>query len=201
MAVESLNVHSRLAASSANGPGLRAVVWLQGCPLACPGCFNPETHDTAAGELVTIKDLAAWSLDLRESVEGITISGGEPSQQALFLGLFLREVRSASDLSVILFTGYSVQEVLEREDRRGVLPYIDVLIAGRYQACQRTATGLKGSSNKEFVFCSDRYSLADFEGIPTSEIVIGRDGNVVVTGIDPLRFNPEDGQSCRTLLA
>jgi anaerobic ribonucleoside-triphosphate reductase activating protein len=76
-------LHAFIPASRANGPGLRAVVFFQGCTLACRGCFNPETHSFAGTE-VTVDAVAEQVIRTREEhgVEGVTFSGGEPMQQA-----------------------------------------------------------------------------------------------------------------------
>ena len=116
-----LRVHHFLPASRANGPGVRAVLWTQGCSLACPGCFNPETHTRQGGSDVPVADLLAALRALPAEVEGITISGGEPLQQAPALTNLLREVRAQTPLSVILFTGYTLAEIETREALRGVL--------------------------------------------------------------------------------
>ena len=78
MSEQTLRVHDFLPASRANGPGLRAVIWVQGCSLDCPGCFNPETHSPTGGELVSIDALYRRIVALKApTIEGITISGGE----------------------------------------------------------------------------------------------------------------------------
>jgi anaerobic ribonucleoside-triphosphate reductase activating protein len=66
-----LRVHHFLPLSYANGPGRRAVLWVQGCTLGCPGCFNPETHRNRGGEQVTIDDLFNRFVTLVGVIEGI----------------------------------------------------------------------------------------------------------------------------------
>jgi len=68
-------------ASRANGLGLRAVVWFQGCTLGCPGCFNPITHDPEGGSLANIKELTEQILPSGTRIEVVTILGREPFQQ------------------------------------------------------------------------------------------------------------------------
>jgi len=76
-----LNIHSILWGSKANGPGIRAVVWFQGCSIQCQGCFNPATHSFQSMQLLESKVLAGKIIGQGNKIEGITISGGEPFDQ------------------------------------------------------------------------------------------------------------------------
>jgi len=105
-----LRIHHFLPSSYANGPGCRAVLWVQGCPLHCPGCFNPYTHAFNQGQWVTVDELESRILALGPGVEGVTISGGEPLVQAPALAELLRRLKARTTLSVIVFTGYTWAE-------------------------------------------------------------------------------------------
>ncbi len=76
-----LQIHHFLAVSQANGPGSRAVLWLQGCHLKCPGCINPDTHNPESGKRINIKDIIKKLSHPMQTIEGVTISGGEPLEQ------------------------------------------------------------------------------------------------------------------------
>src|SRR5213075_2164477 len=110
-----------LPCSRANGPGPRAVLWTRGCSLACPGCYNPETHPFEGGELVPVGPLFERLLAVADAVEGLTVSGGEPLQQRAALHALLRRVRRESSLSVLVFTGYSWDEVQRLPEAEGLL--------------------------------------------------------------------------------
>ena len=103
-------VHNRLT-SRVNGPGLRAVVWLQGCSLGCKGCWNPQTHTFAERDNETAEGLATWIL-AQKDIEGVTFSGGEPLQQAHDLYQTIMQVKhQRPDLSIGMFTGYNLEEL------------------------------------------------------------------------------------------
>src|SRR5689334_12617899 len=106
-----LRIHHFLPHSRANGPGVRAVVWVQGCTLGCPGCFNGPTHPAAGGELVSIDSLFAQIATLGDSIEGVTVSGGEPLQQRAGITALLRRIKAETALSMILFSGFSWAEI------------------------------------------------------------------------------------------
>jgi anaerobic ribonucleoside-triphosphate reductase activating protein len=190
----SLKIHHLLNASRTNGPGLRAVVWTQGCSLGCPGCFNPETHDIKPGERVNIDVLASTLLDLAPGIEGITISGGEPFQQSPPLAELLRIVRRSSPLSVIVFSGYTLHELQKIPGASRIFASIDLLIAGRYEQASRLAAGLIGSTNKTLHFFTPRYTASDLESIPEAEVIINPGGDVFLSGIHPLAWQTEKRQ-------
>jgi anaerobic ribonucleoside-triphosphate reductase activating protein len=181
-----LRVHACARASRANGPGLRSVLWLQGCTLGCPGCFNPETHARNGGEQWTIEHALNWVTHLPKDVTGITISGGEPLQQIAPLTAFLTGIRRSTALSIIAFTGFDWAEVQRMPRIQALLESVDVLIAGRYLQAQRVSRALIGSANKTMHFLSTRYTAVDFLDIPEAEITVSADGEISFSGIDPL---------------
>jgi len=183
-----LRVHRFLPCSRANGPGARAVLWLQGCSLNCPGCYNPATHPFVGGEEVPVAELLARLVALGDSVQGLTVSGGEPLQQRPALLALLRRVRRGTNLSVLVFTGFTWEEVGRFPEAAELLACVDVLIAGRYDAARRLARGLLGSANKTVHFLTARYTAADLAAVPPAEVVIAADGEVVLSGIDPVRW-------------
>lgn len=183
-----LRLHHFLPASLANGPGSRAVVWVQGCTLACPGCFNPETHPFRGGEKISPDRLFERILAAAEGIEGLTVSGGEPLQRPRPLLRLLQRVRQETALSVLVFTGYDWETVQRLPLGPALLATIDVLVAGPYQASARLAQGLVGSSNKTVHFLTGRYSAQDLQLVPTTELLITPTGEVILSGIDPLKW-------------
>jgi anaerobic ribonucleoside-triphosphate reductase activating protein len=178
-------VHAIEPRSRANGPGTRFVVWLQGCTLGCPGCFNPTTHGPGGRE-VAISELAAQLAATRD-IEGLTLSGGEPLQQAEAAAALLDAAR-ALGLSTLVFSGYALDEIRALPGGPAVLDRVDVLIDGRYVAGDRLASGLRGSGNQRIQLLTGRYTLADVEATPVAEIRITPGGEVVLTGVDPLKL-------------
>ena len=176
-----IKLHSYLARSKSNGPGIRFVVWFQGCTLNCPGCFNPDTHDPDGGKAVSIDYLLQQIVTHKQIIEGVSISGGEPFQQPEALIEILRHVRDM-ELSTLVFTGYTLDEISDFSLGKDILREIDVLIAGRYVRNQHVGNNLIGSANQRIHFLSDRYCMSDFDDIPHKEIILHRDGTQTVTG-------------------
>ena len=188
----SLRLHALQPASRANGPGLRCTLWLQGCTLGCPGCFNPETHTADSGQWVEVEALAGRILALAgpaagseaaHRIEGLTISGGEPLQQLPALLHLLRAVRLNSRLGILLFSGYTWDEIQRMPAAGELLGLLDVLIAGRYQANRRFGQGLLGSTNQSLHLLTGRYTLAELQSVPEAEVFITPDGQVIFSGI------------------
>ncbi len=180
-----LRLYARLAGSRANGPGLRAVVWVQGCTLACKGCFNPETH-ASGGEAVEVAELLHW-LDGLDDVDGLTVSGGEPLQQALGVRDLLAGAR-ARGLSTLVFSGYTLAEIEAMAHGSAILATLDVLVAGRYVPARHQGSALIGSANQQLHLMSPRHRLAEFADIAAAEVMIDAAGRVTVSGVDPPRL-------------
>ena len=106
-------LHAFIPASRANGPGLRSVVFFQGCTLGCENCFNPDSHAFSGAEF-TVQAVAERVLHAHQEhgTEGVTFSGGEPMQQALALLELMHTLRQqVSNLSFGMFSGYSDWEL------------------------------------------------------------------------------------------
>ncbi len=181
-----VRVHAIEPRSRANGPGARFVVWLQGCTLGCAGCFNPTTHDGSGGRETTVAEIAE-QLAQTTGIAGLSLSGGEPLQQPAAAAVLLDAAR-ARGLSTLAFSGYTLDEIRALPQGPAVLDRLDVLVDGRYVAGERLATGLRGSANQRIHLLTSRYALADVEATPVAEIRIARDGNVVLTGVNPLKL-------------
>ncbi len=117
--------------------------------------------------------------------DGITISGGEPLEQAPELLVFLRRVRERTPLSIVLFTGFSLDEIHGIRFGPEIMAQVDVLITGRFIQEQRLSRGLRGSANQEIHLITNRYSLADIADTPPAEISIDAHGMVRLSGVDP----------------
>lgn len=127
-----LRLHGVVQESVVDGPGLRDVVFVQGCPHRCPGCQNPGSWDFDGGSLVDVADVVSL-LPTSPLVSGVTFSGGEPFCQAKALVEVARHVKSLG-LNLWVYTGYTWEELLALPDpaARELLSLVDVLVDGRY---------------------------------------------------------------------
>jgi anaerobic ribonucleoside-triphosphate reductase activating protein len=182
-------VGARVPVTRAEGPGARFALWLQGCSLRCPGCCNPHLFEAEGGTLVSVADLLIEVAAVRAQVEGVTLLGGEPFEQAEALAPFASGVR-ALGLSVLTFSGYRLEELHARRDPgiRALLAATDVLVDGRYEASRPETSRLwAGSTNQRFHYLTSRYSPEietprGDDALRTVEVRLGSDGTLAVNG-------------------
>ena len=106
---------------------------------------------------------------------------------AVASGVVLLPAVSAARAEMV-FSGYTLDEIRRIPGSQAFLEKIDVLIAGRYQADQRVASGLIGSANKTIHLLSSRYTISDLEAVPQAEIILSPEGEIILSGIDPLKW-------------
>lgn len=184
-----LRVGARRAAADAEGPGTRYAVWLQGCSIRCAGCCNPHLFDPAGGEGIEVSSLLREVAEARDAIEGVSVLGGEPFDQAQALSPFVQGVRELG-LGVIVFTGFSLEQLRERDDTAvaDVLAATDVVVDGRYDAAlPETHRMWAGSANQRFHYLTRRYSPAIEAGpggraVDSIEISIDPCGSVHLNG-------------------
>lgn len=152
--------------SIVDGPGLRMVVFTQGCPHGCAGCHNPETHDFAGGYDCELEKLLAV-LDKNPLLAGMTFSGGEPFERAEELVPLAEQVRERGK-NIWCYSGYTFEELLERAGRepavQRLLSLCDVLVDGRFEEEQKDLTlHFRGSRNQRILDMAK--SLAQGEAV------------------------------------
>lgn len=154
-----IRIHNMILHTKALGPGLRTAIWLQGCERRCKGCMSPGSRPLDGGRLVRVSDVAQAVLQLSD-VEGITVSGGEPFLQVDALYSLLSSIREKSNLGVIIYTGFTLEE-LRKMDNPKVTQIIsemaDIIIDGEYVEELNDGIALKGSSNQRVNFITERY--------------------------------------------
>lgn len=167
------------------GPGNRFVIWTQGCRRRCPGCMSPDSRPMDGGRLVSEEALGGTVL--RHAFDGVTVSGGEPFLQSAALTKLIRLIRAERDTGVILYTGYTYEELkaLRDPDADALLGEIDLLIDGPYINALDDGGGWRGSSNQRAIMLTDRYrdfAENDFgkPGARRQQIHIDPDGLLIV---------------------
>lgn len=176
-----LKLAAFLPHSRANGPGLRSVLWVQGCALRCEGCFNPDFQPFAGGYESTVDEVIALLL-AQQDAEGVSFSGGEPFAQAAALAEVAEAVRAAGK-GVMVFTGYEAPTLRASQNPgiRRLLAAADLLVAGPYRRDLSQKHPLLASTNQELLYLTGRYRGVEL-GSRRSEFRIGVDGEVSVTG-------------------
>jgi anaerobic ribonucleoside-triphosphate reductase activating protein len=177
-----------LPSTRAEGPGERTAVWVQGCTIRCPGCFNPHMWSTRGGKPSTPDALVTQILDA--GTDGLTLLGGEPFDQAAALSQVAAGVRETGR-SVMTFTGYRTDELRRaiaagRHDVAALLDQTDLLVAGPFIANQLDLVRpWVGSTNQEFVLLTNRIasSVEALTAAPDRlEITVDASGQVAING-------------------
>lgn len=150
--ITTLHIAGIIRESIVDGPGIRFAVFGQGCPHNCQGCHNPDSHDFEGGYDCAI-DKILEEIDKNPLLKGVTFSGGEPFCQAEEFAELGEKIRERG-LSVVTFTGYTYEELLDlsNESINRLLEVTDLLIDGRYEADKRDLTlRFRGSSNQRII--------------------------------------------------
>ncbi|MFA5479440.1 MAG: 4Fe-4S single cluster domain-containing protein [Candidatus Muiribacteriota bacterium] len=158
-----LNVFSYVTNTKVEGPGIRSCIWVQGCSKQCAGCFSPYTWKKNTAHNYDI-DTLFNKITENQYIEGITISGGEPFEQAEPVSRIVKKAK-AKKLSVIILTGKTDEEIFNSENTfyKEIIDNVDVLKTGPFDAEKIDYTyHLKGSENQKLHFFTDIYCLDDF---------------------------------------
>lgn len=140
--------------SIVDGPGLRAVLWTQGCGHHCKGCQNPQTWSFKGGGLVPLTEVYK-AIDELEYHTGLTLSGGDPLYQVHECLDIIKHARKKG-LNIWVYTGFTLEELIEMSKKDKVymdfLKLVDVLVDGKFILEQRDLSLLfRGSRNQRLI--------------------------------------------------
>jgi len=173
------------------GPGERFVIWVQGCPLRCPGCHNPQFLAFRDATWVDVGNLADRVETVR-GIEGVTFVGGEPFAQARALASLAARLRDTG-LSVMAYSGFTLDQLLAgvAPDALALLNACDLLMDGPYLRGSATQKPWRGSDNQQLIALSDRYATEQIAAWnqpvgQSFELRVAPDGTLEVLGIPPM---------------
>ncbi len=147
-----LKLYGTVQDSIVDGPGLRYAVFVQGCSHGCPGCHNPESQPFEGGEEHTVEEVFT---DIRKNplITGVTLSGGEPFEQADACAELAVRLKEAS-FDVWTYTGYLFEDLMKRDDEGigRLLEHTDVLVDGPFvEALKSIDCPWRGSTNQRLI--------------------------------------------------
>jgi len=136
--------------SIVDGPGIRYVVFTQGCSHNCPGCFNPSTHNTKGGLSIPVYDLG--NQIIQESyTKLVTITGGDPLQQIESLGVLVKRLKN-NNFHIMIYTGYTWEQIIQHSELFDIVKLCDVLVDGKFeQQLKNISLTFRGSSNQRII--------------------------------------------------
>jgi anaerobic ribonucleoside-triphosphate reductase activating protein len=146
----SLRIAGAISESIVDGPGIRYVIFTQGCPFHCNGCHNPQSWDLQGGMVVRLSQL--WNEMIADPLlTGVTFSGGEPFIQPAPLAVYARAAKNIG-LSVWSYSGFTFEKLIEDPARLELLKLVDVLVDGPFVLSKKSLElDFRGSSNQRII--------------------------------------------------
>lgn len=183
-----LNIASIRKCTESEGIGKRFAIWTQGCLKRCKNCCNTNMQSFVARNIIDTEIIIKYIKLSKEKydIEGVTLIGGEPILQSKGLSLIAKYCKEIG-LSVILFSGYTLEEIKEKEEAfeglSELLKYIDVLIDGEYiEELYDESRGFIGSSNQRVYFFTSFYNKDDFNKNYNSIDILVDNNSISVNG-------------------
>ncbi len=184
---ETINVAAVCRSTRSLGPGTRAVLWVQGCAFHCPNCIAPDWIPIRPARMARVDALVTELLG-DPSVTGLTFSGGEPMLQAASLARLAWEARKMRSLDIICFSGFTLAHLRRNPPGPGVaelLDQVDVLIDGPYIDKLNDNQGMRGSSNQQVHYLTQRLAGHDFSEKPRRVEIQIQHGEAMLVGVPP----------------
>lgn len=136
--------------SIVDGPGIRMVLWTQGCEHHCPNCHNPQTHDLHGGFLCDVEECIHQIMEAPLQT-GLTLSGGEPFLQAEAL-IPIALATKKKHWSLWAYSGFTFEQLMADSKKRSLLELLDVLVDGKFvEQLKDYRLKFKGSKNQRII--------------------------------------------------
>jgi len=145
-----LSILNVIEDTTVDGPGFRTAIYAAGCSQRCPGCHNPESWDISRGTPVSIDVLLEKVL--ADDFANVTFSGGDPLFQPEGFTELAKGIKSQSRKNIWCYTGFTFETILKNKKQAALLPFIDVLVDGRFEESLRNESLLfRGSRNQRLI--------------------------------------------------
>lgn len=152
--------------SLVDGPGIRSVVFGQGCPRHCVGCHNPDCLDLNGGNVMSLEDVLAEILKAGSLTNGITFSGGDPFMQARSFAMLGKRIKEERDVNIWTYTGYTWEELIHTGQNdlafMELLAVTNVIVDGPFvESLKNLSLPFRGSGNQRIIDVKESLRLND----------------------------------------
>lgn len=178
-----LNVAAFVKNSRMDGPGLRDTIWLQGCTVGCPGCCNQRYWPHQRRALIPVSRFLAHFRMRIGRIDGLSLSGGEPTEQAEAAAALFCAVR-ALGLSTVCYTGRPYEDLRVSDRFQPLLHVTDLLIDGPFLLAERDSNlHWRGSRNQRLIRLSNRFSEGDLQCKESKGEIILSPNSIMLHGV------------------
>lgn len=187
------------------GPGKRIVLWVEGCSLKCKGCMAISMQEKKESHKKTVRKIFLTIKEASQELDGITISGGEPFEQAESLYELVQLIRKETHLDIMVYSGYTIEELKgQGNSANKLLRLIDILIDGRFEERNTNRKLWRGSDNQKFYILSEKAKIyqqyVDAEYNERRELHLEiADGSFKIIGIPERGFLKDLNRRCKKL--
>lgn len=180
------------------GPGIRYVIWTQGCIHNCPGCIAEESHSIdSGGYWIEVEEIIEEiRTNKKNGIKGVTISGGEPFLQGKALLSLVKKIEELG-LDIICYSGYTYEKLLNnvQEYAKDILEHIDILIDGKFEKDKNTGSYLRGSDNQRIIHLKNTYKVYEEKMLNSKsrnvEVKILENNMIFLAGVPPVTIDQD----------
>lgn len=190
------------------GPGDRLGIWVSGCSRNCLGCANPELHKQLPEQQISLDGFKKIVYMLPELPKALTITGGEPFDQANELASLCNWFSSTVSKDIFIYTGYTLQQLKDTDDEnvKSVLSHIAALVDGEYIQELNMGNKIKGSENQKLFVFREEYRKI-FTSLDNTTVAnrivqpfVGSDGSIIVTGFEKSNFSSDFSEALQAAI-
>lgn len=136
--------------TTVDGPGFRTAIYAAGCTHRCPGCHNPQSWDIENGTPHTIDQLL--EIIKEDEFANVTFTGGDPLFQVEGFTQLAQRIKAETNKNIWCYTGFLYEDILKSDRLSQILPFIDVLVDGKYiEALRSEDLRFRGSNNQRII--------------------------------------------------
>ena len=145
-----LSVLNIVRDTTVDGPGFRTAIYAAGCRHQCPGCHNPQSWDINNGLSYTVD--AIMEIIRENEFSDVTFTGGDPLMQVEGFTELAQCIKKETGKNIWCYTGFSYEYIVRSGKLMQILPFLDVLVDGRYiNALRNVDLQFRGSSNQRII--------------------------------------------------